>query len=312
MDGPAEKAARTKTYGDFNDFWDGRPVRIIRARDGLEISVHRRYLTTLYMGQLDPVADWVMSPQAEGGYAARVLLAYQTGMSELPPDLNRNQISEALGTLDHLRRLMVEALRRQCEDTEYLKHRMPNRSAITMDLEAHGLIRSYLETEHTLGETATMDGDRLMASWHSRSTTQAQRLAGLIVALRGYQTAAQDTALVMNAEEAQAGIDLIEWYGGEMRRVSGLSMATQASQDALLLWRAIGTAVISRSNHVSIDATGQWRGNVRQLATQASRALRRDRERCDSAINRLMIEELIDQVPGRRASWLIHPDAVKQ
>ncbi len=304
------EAGREKTYGDYADLWDGEPVQIIRARDGLEIDVHNRRLSTLYMGQPKPVADWVLHPGAESGYAARVLLAYQTGLSGLPPDLDRTALREAIAMLDGLRRVMTEALRQQNDGIEYASHQSPARSSITLDLEAHGLMRAFLETEQVLAETAFGDDDALMAMWHGRSVGQAQRIAGLFAALRAYQTQALGNEVVMTRDEAQNGIDLAEWYGNELKRVASMRMSTELAEDAMTIWRAIGNAIRSpMKKHIGQNADGELEGNVRQIAHQCKKALKNDPSRRNAAIQLLEIEGLIEAVPGKKSRWLIHPGA---
>ena len=271
------EAGREKTYGDYADLWDGEPVQIIRARDGLEIDVYNRRLSTLYMGQPKPVADWVFHVGAEAGYAARVLLAYQTDLSDLPPDLDRAGLRDAVNLLDGIRRVMSEALRQQNDGIEYASYLAPSRSPITLSLEAHGLMRSFFETEHVLAETAFNDGDGLMAMWHGRSVGQAQRIAGLFAALRAYQSQARGVEVVVSPEEAENGIVLTEWYGGELARAASMRMSTEVTEDATIIWRALGNAVQSpMGKHVNQNVEGEWEGNVSQIALQARRALRSD------------------------------------
>lgn len=309
-DGWSGKSAnRPKTMHDYAALWDGTGIHVNRVRDQTDYTITGRYLSCLFFGQPGPFASWVMDPAAANGYAQRLLVSYQADLEDLPPDLSRQERADAKRRFNGIERIMAEALRRQNDGVEFAGYRTPERANITLDLEAHGMMRSYLETEYVLVATANGDGDTVMAGWHNRSTEHAQRIAGLLTALRGYQTVSPGSDLTMTPDEAQAGIDLADWYGNELRRVASMSMATQEANDALIAWRAIGDAVYSGAKGVSTDAEGELVVGLRSLLTLGWRSFRTDPDRRNDAIRRLETEGLVEPIPGQRGKWLVHPAA---
>ena len=303
-----KKDQRAKTYHDFASIWDGARVHIDRTSEDTEITIHGRYLTTLYMGQDRPVLDWIMDPMAANGYSPRILLSFQTDLPELPPDLSRDEKAQSLRDLDGINRIIAETLHQQNDGIELSSYQHPPRATASLDLTSHALMRGHYEESHLLGVTAHVSHDLLMAGWHNRATEHAQRLAALLGVLRAYQTTGRGHDITIQEHEARAGIALADWYGDELRRVGDLAMANEEASDALEAWRSIGSAALSRSGMVA-DVDGILIGNIRRILSQNHRTFRNDFTRRDIAIARLETEGLLERVPRKKAQWLIHPKA---
>ncbi|MBB1493303.1 DUF3987 domain-containing protein [Paracoccus sp. MC1854] len=276
-----------QTFGTFNSLWDGKRIRLARAKE--ETVLHGRRMALHLMMQPAVAEKLIGDPMAEGiGFLPRCLIV------EPESTIGTRRITtfpESQPPAERSRERLVELLSkelpiREPETFELAPRRLP------LSIEAReALVTAADEIERDQARGNKLESVRAFAS---KTAENACRIAGVLAMWR------DPNADKVEAEDMESGLGLASYYLDEAQRLMGRSAldADLRMADELRIW------LQSRPNRTFLTA------DVQQCAPRRDMLKRPVADRLLSTleehgwIRRLPTGALVDGAP-RKAAWTL-------
>jgi hypothetical protein len=275
---------RLRTAATLSEVWDGKPIKRVRAKDGVTILPGRR-LTLHVMIQPDAshgfVANAVLRDQ---GLLSRILVAAPESLAGGRFYRDPDPADDAEIRAFEMRILSIlEAPAPLVDDRNELDPR-----ELPMSMKAAALWKEFFNfVEGQSGPKGDLAGLRDLAS---KAAEHAARIAGVLTVFRDLNAAA------IEAQEMQNAIDMMDWYLGEAARLQGAARLDPRllRAQALLEWiRAQGPGEIKFRDILRLGP------RAHQLRTKAA---------VEEAIAILKDHRQIDESPARPRAFTLRQE----
>ena len=277
------------TLGRYNTLWEGESIDVLRMRDGGTYKTPPgRTLSKIIMGQRQ-VLDWALDPRAAFGYSARILLTKDDAPDEVC-DGNTDH-DQAHQDIKRFNDVLRAALRRQNADIELANTPPWPLIGISPDPIADAYFQESLANDRALtGPDLADDEADLVAQWQRRRTQIASRITAVCAAFNA-ASAGYNGPMTIDRHAAQQGMEIADWFHGELGRCIAASGYTEETADAQKAWETINSKLGDR---------GQ--GNVRETLRKKAPFIK-DTARLERAIKWLETASAIQRIPEKRAQW---------
>lgn len=218
-----------RTAAGFSGLWDGSPIKRMRAGDGVRILRGRRVSLHLMMQQ-DNAARWLSDPVLrDQGLFGRMLVAAPPSLAGTRLSENRVVAPASRPALDRFTAAALASLRQPLPYADPDAGSLAPR-ALSFDVRAKGMLIGFGDAvERELGAGGKLEP---VSSLAGKAVTHAARLAAVLAAI-------SDPGIsVIDAEAAQRGVALTEWYLGEALRLNAAGYVTPeiVRAEAVLTW----------------------------------------------------------------------------
>lgn len=218
-----------RTAAGFSGLWDGSAIKRMRAGDGVRILRGRRVSLHLMMQQ-DNAARWLSDPiLRDQGLFGRMLVAAPASLAG--ERLNEGRVIDP-GSRPALDRFTAAALASLRQPLPYadVENGALHPRALSFDVRAKGMLMGFGDAvERELGAGGKLEP---VSSLAGKAVTHAARLAAVLTAI------SDPSASVIDAQTAQRGVALTEWYLAEALRINEAGYVTPeiARAEAVLSW----------------------------------------------------------------------------
>lgn len=265
---------RLKSSAIFSEIWDGKPIKRVRAQDGVSL-LHGRRLALHLMIQPDAAALFLADPVLrDQGLLSRVLVAAPDSIAGTrhyrEPAPQDDAAIRAYGNR------ILSLLETPWPLSEGSRNELEPR-ALAMSGEATGLWRAFYDhVEAQCGAQGELRGIRDFAA---KAAEHAARIAGVLTIVDDVH------APEIGAEAMQSALTLTDWYVAEAVRLQ------QAARTDPKLLRAAGLLDWLRSRNT---VETEFR-DILRLGPAATRT----KDAADAAVATLKVHGLVVEIMGR-------------
>lgn len=216
-----------RTAAGFSGLWDASPIKRMRAGDGVRM-LHGRRVSLHLMMQEGNAAKWLSDPVLrDQGLFGRVLLAAPPTMAG--QRLHRAPDPDSRKHVDRFTACALASLRQPLPIIDQVKGALEPR-VVPFDVRAQSMLLGFGDAvEKELGPGGKLEP---ISSLAAKAITHACRLAAVLAALENPSLG------VIDAQAAERGVTLMEWYLREALRFNDAGCVTieVARAESVLDW----------------------------------------------------------------------------
>ena len=233
-----------QTLARLSKAWDGEPFTVARRKDDFDIRVENPQLVIYWQGQPSNLGALLASPDAGNGFAPRTLVC----ADDRPRLIAAESPSEPPSVRQYLAAIAA-GRERQDNGREYSNESdadLPVLGLATTDRQRLRMRRRMALLE--MQDATDTDAQPHYFGFLSRIAEHAARIAGILHAAGEYirHPALPPVASSIPAECITAGINIAEWYGEELKRLTEHVGATELTAAAERLSVCIGEVASGR------------------------------------------------------------------